>query len=713
MSHDTKEDSKNFSCLKCRERKVKCDRQNPCSNCTKTSTQCSFIAPVRGKRKRTKLPTEGLHAKLRRYEKLLQSLGHGAEIEPSNVDDDRSDTEKASESDAASHRGPSLENTKISDPSFFYGNKKRLVTNKESTRYFDGGLWSHVGTEFQQPEQTSAVKRIVESRLPISDVRISSAEGLQHDLVLGIDSSTGLKGLADLHPVYRTLQQMWEIFIERVDPITKVLHTPSFWQTVSRAVQNPHSIPRHEEAVIFAFYFAVAASLEEDECESMLGEARAALFSRYKLAARQALINAGFMKTSSMITLQAFTLYLYGLRSNFSYGDDDSTFILSGIAVRIGRRIGLHRDGTLLGLSPFETEMRRRLWCHIVHSDCRASDFSGTKPSTDLFLSDAKSPLNIEDEDISPEMTTFPPERTGITSGILCLIRTKIISFLCQLTSFESSDARWGGLADSKISLERKDEIINEIQDFLESHYLRHCDPSNSLHHFASIIIRSSICKMRVVTHNPRQFADANLKVPPSVRDVIFVNGTKLLKYVVLVPTTPSLRKFIPYVSASHIWDTLLYVLIETRHRKIGPEIDRVWQLIGSLFTNFPQAFTETTEELYAALGQWTLQVWEECKDARDNERARDEQGNEQRKEGMGNIGGELDTPGFIVRLRESRARRDGVVDGEKSDLGGTDVVSGNAAEPFASCDFSDLLSFDLEPSEWVQWDRLLSGQAF
>jgi hypothetical protein len=83
-------DLKSYSCLTCRQRKIKCDRHNPCSNCVKAARQCSFIPPVRGKRKRTKAPKEGLHAKLRRYEELLKS--YGAKIEPSEYDGD-SDSE--------------------------------------------------------------------------------------------------------------------------------------------------------------------------------------------------------------------------------------------------------------------------------------------------------------------------------------------------------------------------------------------------------------------------------------------------------------------------------------------------------------------------------------------------------------------------------------------------------------------------------------------
>lgn len=389
----------------------------------------------------------------------------------------------------------------------------------------------------------------------------------------------------------------------------------------------------------------------------------------------------------------------------------DTLYILSGIAVRLARRMGLHRDGTFLGLSPFDIEMRRRLWWHIVHVDFRVSDFSGTKPSMDLFLSDTKIPLNVEDDDLSPDMVNLPPERTGITSMVLFLIRCDVTDFLRRVTPQLSCDVRWGSLTSPCISLAEKDNMINQMEDVLERKYLRYHDPSNPLHYFSSILARSSICKMKIFAHNPRQFSDSGVKVPQKSRDIIFETGTKFLEYGILVHSTQTLRKFIGQLSTNYLWEPLLYVLIETRHRKIGPDVDRAWQLIGGVFANYPQVFTDVTEALYAALGNWALQVWDDCAAAR-------------KLQGLS----ESPIPEYITAIR--RCRRPSVKPSSKPNiLTDNAKVIGNSTSydefqslkldgnlitdplPLDSYDFSNLLSFDLEPNEWAQWERLLAGQ--
>ena len=120
----------NFSCSTCRQRKVRCDRCHPCSQCVRAEKTCRFVSPVRGKRKRTKAPKEGLHARLRRYEELLKS--YGANIEPTDKADS-SDRDSASERDVdmAEDAGSHIKDDSESFP------KSRLVAKDGSSRYFD------------------------------------------------------------------------------------------------------------------------------------------------------------------------------------------------------------------------------------------------------------------------------------------------------------------------------------------------------------------------------------------------------------------------------------------------------------------------------------------------------------------------------------------------------------------------------------------------
>jgi hypothetical protein len=390
----------------------------------------------------------------------------------------------------------------------------------------------------------------------------------------------------------------------------------------------------------------------------------------------------------------------------------DTLFVLSGVAIRLARKMGLHRDGTSLGLSPFETEMRRRLWWHLVQVDFRTADLVGTRPSLDLSSGDAKMPSNVNDEDIYPDMVEPAPERNGITSIALCMIRCELVETLRKFSTACSGDVWWEVLYSTDITPAKKDSIISQTEDLLERKYLRYCDPSNSLHTFVSIMIRSSICKLKLFAHSPRQFANKLGDVPQSERDVVFTNATKLLEYVILMQGGyHGLEKYSWQIGTSFLWNTMLYVLIEARRRKIGPDVDRTWRMIGEVFSHFPQVFEESTGSVFVVLGKWTLEVWDEYVAASKTQ-----------------CHSEPSTPAYIDAIR--RCRRPAIEAQSKNKDVATDSVlvsqkslsydkvelqrcEGNLQgyEGFEHYEFPSLESFEMDPNEWVQWEQLITEQ--
>jgi hypothetical protein len=270
-------------------------------------------------------------------------------------------------------------------------------------------------------------------------------------------------------------------------------------------------------------------------------------------------------------------------------------------------------------------------------------------------------------------------------------------------------DVRFDLFSDQNVTLAKRDAAINQIEDYLERKYLRYCDPSNSLHTFASIIIRSSICRMKLLAHNPRQFATSPVKVPSSERDIVFLNATKLLEYVIMIQKGhQGLEKYMWQIGTSHLWVTMLYVLIETRRRKTGPEVDKSWRLIGDVFSYYPKVFEESTGPVYTALGKWTLEVWDLYVAA-------------SRAEGLL----EPLTPEYISVLRRCRIPAKEPQPGDKNLQTNSELTDNSVGhhkiraqreeetiptfDPFDSYEFPNLLSFETDPNEWIQWEQLIA----
>ena len=72
-----------FACIRCAERKVKCDRQRPCSACVNHKVDCVFQPPRPPQRRHRHAKNQILTDRLRYYETLLQEQG----IDPSKLPD--------------------------------------------------------------------------------------------------------------------------------------------------------------------------------------------------------------------------------------------------------------------------------------------------------------------------------------------------------------------------------------------------------------------------------------------------------------------------------------------------------------------------------------------------------------------------------------------------------------------------------------------------
>ena len=72
-----------FACIRCAERKVKCNRQRPCSACVNHKVDCVFQPPRPPQRRNRHVKDQLLIDRLRHYETLLQEQG----IDPSKLTD--------------------------------------------------------------------------------------------------------------------------------------------------------------------------------------------------------------------------------------------------------------------------------------------------------------------------------------------------------------------------------------------------------------------------------------------------------------------------------------------------------------------------------------------------------------------------------------------------------------------------------------------------
>lgn len=376
---------------------------------------------------------------------------------------------------------------------------------------------------------------------------------------------------------------MWQIYGENVEPLVKIFHLPSMCNVLANAACNLDNLNKATEALMFAIYLAAVTSLSPDECRNLLSEDKATALSKYRFATEQALARAGFLNTQERVVLEAFVLFLICVRHQ-----DDTRFVwtLTGLAIRIAQSLGLHLDGTHFGLTPFETEMRRRIWWQVVILDVRAAEDHGTDPSITEQSFDTKLPLNVNDADLDPEALVAPEERIGCTEQTFCLIRYEV-SFVMRRLNWNPPGPSKCRQRQLNTSLAEKEELIEKCHKYLEEKYLQYCDMTVPLYWVTATVARLIMSKMWLIVHHPFKREDGGANLPQETKDRLFVTCVEVLEFSRLLETEQSTIKwgwlFRTYVQ----WHAVAYILSELCARTKGETVDRAWRAIDSVFADW------------------------------------------------------------------------------------------------------------------------------
>jgi hypothetical protein len=424
--------------------------------------------------------------------------------------------------------------------------------------------------------------------------------------VLGISLESDVR---PEHPLPESILQLWQVFVDNVDPLTKALHVPTIRLGVQRAASNTESLPPSFEALMFAIYSAAVTSLKDDECKKRFGEGRHILLRRYLTATKVALSRAKFMGTNSLIVLQALVLYLISARY---VSETRAIWSLTGVAIRIAQNMGLERDGVFLGLPPFETEMRRRIWWLLKTHDFQTAELCGLAKFRDLDTGPERTkwPVNINDDQLHPNMTSLPSESDSLTDMLFIALKgilingafDRVMRFRQQGTNIN----QWDNLSSDKA------EMYNasfELEKILETKYLRYCDPSQPLHFIAMLTARLSINFIRFQAHHPRRWPSMEL-IPPSESQLLWELSLKLLEQYNVVQSSTHIQGFSWHATYYFQWHAFIFVLDTLRTKPLRKDAEKAWQLIRSTYMSNLNMMSDARKPIHIAVGNLCLKAF-------------------------------------------------------------------------------------------------------
>ncbi|KAK3368934.1 fungal-specific transcription factor domain-containing protein [Lasiosphaeria ovina] len=598
--------TRGHSCVLCQQRKVRCDKQKPCANCVKAQVECRVVPPQPPRRRKKKPHERDLIDRLRKYESLLSQ--HGVNFDPIAHDlkaldhaDDVADLEqdlsglKTSPSSAADNHTPDQTHDKKWYPYY------------KDYRATDEMLHDSSDEEYEGPTLHHAY-----------DTMFENNDGFPF-IVGGTMSS-----VTNAHPSAIQIFQLWQIYINNVNPLLKISHISTLQAQIISAGANTAKISKPLEALMFSIYFSAINSMTDDEVHSTFAEDKAVLLAKYHNATQQALVNAGFMRSTELTVLQALFLYLLCARP---YVDPRSLFCLIGVAVRIATRIGIHRDGTQYNLPPFETEQRRRLWWQIVIFDKRIAEITGSS-ITALSTSggDSRFPLNINDTDLNVHAKEPPAAYPGPTEMLFCLTRVEL-TVAAAPNGVRQQPATPPG-APSNLNKPRvqyspspsSPDIVTHVANqnlphdlesfctYIETYYLKQCDHKIPLHLFTLLMTQQALSKLRVVDFLCRGVSAET--VEPTDRDNLFIEAIRMVELDNHLQTDDTLQGFRWYTYQHFPLPAYIFLVSELRQRPTGELCERAWNVMVENCEH--RGFTRNLRSpMHILLGHFFVKAWD------------------------------------------------------------------------------------------------------
>ncbi|KAI9705371.1 MAG: hypothetical protein M1820_005201 [Bogoriella megaspora] len=614
-----------LSCVRCVHRKVKCDRQRPCSSCVKHKVDCVFNPPQPLRKRAKRVKVQVLEDRLKHYEALLQE--HGVDSSELLANPKPSSYVKSNQTVLVdSEETGSREYSTVEADTTRHAFKPQIIRGQERFKFVEN-LWTRVVEEFHDSENT------------LEDSNDSSDPEISDDGAGFVLRSQSKLNIRLSHPSPERIHQFWEIFVENVDPLTKIIHVPTLELAIQKAASNIDAIPRSFEALMFAIFATAVMSLKDTECIERFFEPRKTLLSRYISATEAALSRARFMGTTSLVTLQALVLHLLSVREIY---EPRAVWTLTGVAVRIAQGMGLERDGESLGLPPFETEIRRRVWWQLKMNDFRTAELCGLAKFRDLDVGaeSTKWPTNVSDNQLYPGMPSLMAEPNTLTDIVFVALRCELVNFAADRVAWFRQQEANPDHSNPNDRKSDKSEIGNafmELDEIIETKYLRYCDPSEPLHLMTMLVARLSSNVVRFMTHHPRRWASIE-QTPTSERRMVWEVSIKLLEQQVMVQSNPLLKRFAWHAPYFRNWHAFIHVLDTLRADPVKEDADNAWQLIGKTYENTPDMILDMKKPIHVAVGNLCLKAYSDREIALQNE-----------------SGYLPPTPEFISQLRKQR----------------------------------------------------------
>ncbi|KAH8423065.1 putative C6 transcription factor [Aspergillus melleus] len=434
-----------LSCTACRSRKLKCCRTHPCTNCKKRGEPhaCTFIG--RGPRGRASnghtSPTQ-VQDRLQHLENLILSLTQKKKLDETHGSDE-SELPVGQEDISPQDDSQVMLETPVSHESFETKNSpidasSKLLVKDTGTSYIDGAHWSAI------LEEINGVKEYLQGSEDESDEEVEEEDSFDMaspTLLFGLNKPASKEELLADIPARPVADRLISQFFTSKEPFIVVFHIITFQREYNAFWEKPESVSLPWLGLLYGI-LTLSVSIHQRLQEPLPSPLRDPVetLATFRKRTAQCLAQSNYTKPGRYKVEALFTCTMVEFYR--TYDAQVGVSFMLGITIRLAMRMGYHRDPQHFpSISPFEGELRRRVWSILCQLDSLISFQVGVPRTIQDWQHDVEPPRNLSDEDIYEDMEQLPPSKPDneVTATSYTRVKSRIMSVFGKISDLAYS----------------------------------------------------------------------------------------------------------------------------------------------------------------------------------------------------------------------------------------------------------------------------------
>lgn len=251
--------------------------------------------------------------------------------------------------------------------------------------------------------------------------------------------------------------------------------------------------------------------------------------------------------------------------------------MMAGLAIRMAQSVGLQRDGSNFpNLSPYEVEMRRRVWWALCMVDIRASEDQASEYTIPSGSFDTKLPLNINDADIDADTKETPAEHHGLTDMSMALASYEMAIIIRQMMAPRAK-------GEAAPTVEEQGRLLSDVYVKLDRTYLQYATEAGNIAYWVGVVAtRLVISKLSLFIYLPTLFSSPNDHFSDEIRNKLLVAALEVAEYNHSLNAEPEARHWRWLFQTYTHWYSIVYLLLEASRRPWSPMVERSWIALHS-----------------------------------------------------------------------------------------------------------------------------------